>query len=55
MADNQAGPVGAAAALSRQRDFSAERPNELWVAYISYLRCWQGLVFFAFVLDATAE
>jgi putative transposase len=35
-----------------QRDFSATRPNELWVADISYLRCWEGLVFFAFVLDA---
>jgi putative transposase len=35
-----------------QRDFTAAHPNELWVADISYLRCWQGLVFFAFVLDA---
>jgi hypothetical protein len=35
-----------------QRDFSAARPNELWVADLSYLRCWEGLVFFAFVLDA---
>src|SRR5439155_25136693 len=35
-----------------QRDFSASRPNELWVADISYLRCWQGLVYFAFVIDA---
>jgi putative transposase len=35
-----------------QRDFSAAKPNELWVADISYLRCWEGLVFFAFVLDA---
>ena len=35
-----------------RRDFNASRPNELWVADISYLRCWQGLVFFAFVLDA---
>jgi putative transposase len=35
-----------------QRDFTATGPNELWVADISYLRCWQGLVFFAFVLDA---
>jgi hypothetical protein len=34
------------------RDSSATRSNELWVADISYLRCWQGLVFFAFVLDA---
>ncbi len=23
-----------------QRDFSARSPNELWVADISYLRCW---------------
>jgi putative transposase len=35
-----------------QRDFSADRPNRLWVADLSYLRCWEGLVFFAFVLDA---
>jgi putative transposase len=35
-----------------QRDFSATRPNRLWVADISYRRCWEGLVFFAFVLDA---
>jgi putative transposase len=35
-----------------QRDFTASRPNELWVADISYLRCWEGLVFFAFVIDA---
>jgi putative transposase len=35
-----------------QRDFAAEAPNRLWVADISYLRCWEGLVFFAFVLDA---
>jgi len=35
-----------------QRDFNASGPNELWVADISYLRCWEGLVFFAFVLDA---
>jgi putative transposase len=35
-----------------QRDFSASRPDELWVADLSYLRSWQGLVFFAFVIDA---
>ena len=35
-----------------RRDFSAAAPNELWVADLSYLRCWEGLVFFAFVLDA---
>ena len=34
-----------------QRDFTASRPNQLWVADLSYLRCWEGLVFFAFVID----
>ena len=35
-----------------QRDFTTTHPNELWVADLSYLRCWEGLVFFAFVIDA---
>jgi transposase InsO family protein len=35
-----------------QRDFTATRPDELWVADLSYLRCWEGVVFFAFVIDA---
>jgi putative transposase len=35
-----------------QRDFTAAGPDKLWVADISYLRCWEGLGFFAFVLDA---
>ena len=35
-----------------RRDFTAGRPDELWVADLSYLRCWDGLVFFAFVVDA---
>ena len=35
-----------------QRDFTATGPNELWVADLTYLRCWEGLVFFAFVIDA---
>jgi transposase InsO family protein len=34
-----------------QRDFSASRPDELWVADFTYLRCWEGLVFFACVID----
>jgi putative transposase len=33
------------------RDFTASRPNELWVADFSYLRCWEGVVFFSFVVD----
>jgi putative transposase len=35
-----------------QRNFTARGPDELWVADLSYLRCWEGLVFFAFVIDA---
>ena len=35
-----------------RRDFTASGPNQLWVADLSYLRCWQGVVFFAFVIDA---
>jgi putative transposase len=34
------------------RDFSAGGANELWVADLTYLRCWEGVVFFAFILDA---
>jgi putative transposase len=35
-----------------QRDFTAPAPDRLWVADLSYLRCWEGLVFFSFVIDA---
>ena len=34
-----------------QRDFRASRPNEKWVADITYLRTWNGFVYLAFVLD----
>src|ERR1700722_1083909 len=33
------------------RDFTAQAPNELWGAELSYLRCWEGVVFFSFVID----
>ncbi len=33
------------------RDFTATRPDELWVADFTYLRCWEGIVFFSFVID----
>ena len=33
------------------RNFTADRPDALWVADFTYLRCWEGVVFFAFVLD----
>jgi putative transposase len=35
-----------------QRDFTASRPDELLVADFTYLRCWEGVVYFAFVIDA---
>jgi putative transposase len=34
------------------RDFSAHRPDALWLADFTYLRCWEGVVFFSFVIDA---
>jgi len=35
-----------------ERDFHAGAPNQLWVADLTYLRCWEGLLFFAFIIDA---
>jgi putative transposase len=35
-----------------ERDFTATGPNRLWVADLTYLRCWEGVVFFAFIIDA---
>jgi transposase InsO family protein len=34
-----------------KRNFTARRPDELYVADLTYLRCWEGLVFLAFVID----
>jgi transposase InsO family protein len=34
-----------------QRDFTASRPNEKWVADLTYLRTWNGFVYLAFILD----
>ncbi len=34
-----------------QRDFTASRPNEKWVADLTYLRTWSGFVYLAFILD----
>lgn len=33
------------------RQFSADRPNQLWVADITYIRTWSGWVYAAFVID----
>ena len=33
------------------RAFTASRPNELWVADLTYVATWQGFVYVAFVID----
>jgi putative transposase len=33
------------------RDFSASRPNQLWVADLTYVRTWSGFVYASFVID----
>ena len=34
-----------------QRQFHAERPNQLWVADFTYVATWRGVVYVAFVID----
>jgi putative transposase len=33
------------------RDFTAAAPDRLWVGDFTYLRCWEGRLFFSFVID----
>src|SRR5690606_33056737 len=33
------------------RDFSASRPNQLWVSDFTYVATWRGFVYVAFVVD----
>ncbi|HEU4727782.1 MAG TPA: IS3 family transposase [Kofleriaceae bacterium] len=33
------------------RDFTADRPDALWVGDFTYLRTWEGRMFFAFLID----
>jgi putative transposase len=35
-----------------ERDFSATRPNQLWVADLTYVATWSGFVYVALVVDA---
>jgi putative transposase len=37
------------------RQFVAERPNQLWVADFTYVSTWQGFVYVAFVIDVFAR
>jgi len=34
-----------------QRDFSADRPNQLWVADLTYVATWVGFAYVAFITD----
>lgn len=34
-----------------QRDFTAKRPNQLWVSDLTYVATWRGFVYVAFVID----
>jgi putative transposase len=34
-----------------QRNFAADAPDRLWVGDFTYLRCWEGIVYFSFVID----
>jgi hypothetical protein len=38
-----------------QRQFQADRPNQLWVADFTYVATWAGVVFVAFVIDVFAR
>jgi len=38
-----------------ERDFTATRPNQLWVSDFTYVATWQGFVYVAFVIDAFAR
>ncbi len=34
-----------------ERDFTAARPNQLWVADLTYVASWAGFAYVAFVID----
>lgn len=37
------------------RDFTATRPNQLWVSDLTYVATWRGFAYVAFVIDAFAR
>jgi putative transposase len=38
-----------------QRNFKASRPNELWIADLTYVSTWRGFAYVAFVIDVFAR
>jgi len=47
----KADPAAARARDLVCRDFTASVPNRLWVGDYTYLRCWEGVLYFSFVID----
>jgi len=45
-------PAAQKAADLVKRDFTAPAPDRLWVGDFTYLRTWEGKVYFSFVIDA---
>ena len=45
-------PLGQQAQDLVRRDFTASRPNRLWVSDLTYVATWRGFVYVAFVTDA---
>lgn len=38
-----------------ERNFTATRPNQLWVSDLTYVATWRGFAYVAFVIDAYAR
>jgi len=51
----QAGPEVVRPPDLVRREFRAERPNQLWVADLTYVATWAGFVYVAFVIDVFAR
>jgi transposase InsO family protein len=51
----QAEPTDARPADRVARQFTATRPNQLWVADFTYVATWRGFVYVAFVIDVFAR
>lgn len=50
------GDLNAPCPLDRvNRQFKADRPNQLWVSDFTYVSTWQGFVYVAFVIDVFAR
>jgi putative transposase len=51
----QAGPEAARPRDLVDRNFTATRPNQLWVSDFTYVATWRGFVYVAFVIDVFAR